>query len=137
MKNLLVVFDTNVIVSALLARDNESNEVRLLGYVSSNVITPIFSDEIIKEYKEVLSRKEFGFTKKRVGDIISKMKKKGILINPHKLDLEFKDKSDLKFYEVVMEKKDRDAKLVTGNIKDFPISKRVVTPKELIKLIET
>ena len=136
MKKLLVVFDTNVIVSALLSKDNESNEVRLLTYVSSNVIIPLFSDEILKEYREVLSRNEFGFTKKSVGDIISKIKKKGILIKPHKLNIEFKDMSDLKFYEVVMEKKDRDAKLVTGNIKDFPINKRVVTPKKLLKLIE-
>lgn len=90
----------------------------------------------MKEYKEVLSRKEFGFNKKNVGDMIARFKKRGILVKPHKLDLVFKDMSDLKFYEVVMEKKDKNAKLVTGNIKDFPIDKRIVTPKELLKLIE-
>lgn len=50
--------------------------------------------------------------------------------------MDFKDISDLKFYEVVMEKKDKNAKLVTGNIKDFPVDKRIVTPRELLKLIE-
>ena len=35
-----------------------------------------------------------------------------------------------------MEKKDKNAKLVTGNIKDFSIDKRVVTPREMIKFIE-
>ena len=35
-----------------------------------------------------------------------------------------------------MEKKDKNAKLVTGNIKDFPVDKRIVTPRELLKLIE-
>lgn len=136
MNKFLVEFDTNVIVSALLSDDVDSNEVKLMEYINSNIITPIFSDDIMKEYKEVLSRKEFGFNKKSIGDMIARFKKRGILIKPHKLELEFKDGSDLKFYEVVMEKKDKNAKLVTGNIKDFPFDKRVVTPRELLKLIE-
>lgn len=136
MNKFLVVFDTNVIVSALLSDEVDSNEVKLMEYINSNIITPIFSDDIMKEYKEVLSRKEFGFNKKSVGDMIAGFKKKGILVKPHKLDISFKDISDLKFYEVVMEKKDKNAKLVAGNIKDFPVDKRIVTPRELLKLIE-
>lgn len=136
MNKFLVVFDTNVIVSALLSDDVDSNEVKLMEYINLNIITPIFSDDIMKEYKEVLSRKEFGFNKKSVGDMIARFKKKGIFVKPHKLDINFKDVSDLKFYEVVMEKKDKNAKLVTGNIKDFPIDKRIVTPREMLKLIE-
>lgn len=136
MNKFLVVFDTNVIVSALLSDDVDSNEVKLMEYINSNIITPIFSDDIMKEYKEVLSRKEFGFNKKSVGDMIARFKKKGILVKPHKLDINFKDISDLKFYEVVMEKKDKNAKLVTGNIKDFPADRRIVTPREMLKLIE-
>ena len=62
--------------------------------------------------------------------------KRGKLIKPHKLNINFKDLSDLKFYEVVMEKKDKNAKLVTGNIKDFPSDRRIVTPREMLKLIE-
>lgn len=136
MNKFLVVFDTNVIVSALLADEEENNELKLMEYVNLGIITPIFSNEIMKEYKEVLSRKEFGFNKKSIGDMIARFKKRGILIKPHKLDLEFKDKPDLKFYEVVMEKKDKNTKQVTGNIKDFPFDKRIVTPRELLKLIE-
>ena len=135
MNRYLVVFDTNVLVSALLS-GSDSNEVKLMKYIDLSAITPIFSDEIIKEYKEVLSRKEFGFSRKNVGDIISKFRKRGLLIKPQELDLEFKDMSDLKFYEVVMDKKDKNAKLVTGNIKHFPKNNIVVTPRELIKLIE-
>ena len=136
MNKFLVVFDTNVIVSALLSDDVDSNEVKLMEYINSNIITPIFSDDIMKEYREVLSRKEFGFNKKSVGDMITRFKKKGMIIKPHQLDMDFKDISDLKFYEVVMEKKDKNAKLVTGNIKDFPVDKRIVTSRELLKLIE-
>ena len=135
MNRFLVVFDTNVLVSALLS-NSDSNETKLMEYTEQSVITPIFSDEIIEEYKEVLSRKEFGFSKKNVGEIISKFRKRGLLIKPKELDLEFKDISDLKFYEVVMDKKDKNARLVTGNIKHFPKNNIVVTPKELIRLIE-
>lgn len=76
MKKALVVFDTNVLVSALLANDVDNNEVKLLEYINTNIITPLYSSEILLEYKEVLSRKEFGFTKKGVGDLISRFKKR-------------------------------------------------------------
>ena len=66
MNKFLVVFDTNVIVSALLADEEENNELKLMEYVNLGIITPIFSNEIMKEYKEVLSRKEFGFNKRIV-----------------------------------------------------------------------
>ena len=67
MNRFLVVFDTNLLVSALLADNNDNNELKLMNYVNANVITPIFSAEVLQEYKEVLSRKEFGFSKKDVG----------------------------------------------------------------------
>ena len=136
MHRFLVVFDTNVIVSALLAKNDDNNELRLLGYIDDKVIIPLYSVEIMKEYREVLSRKEFGFTKNSIANAIAVFQKKGILVNPKKLDIDLKDKSDLKFYEVVMEKRNNNAKLVTGNIKDYPVDKKVVTPKELLKMIE-
>ena len=61
--------------SALLANSDDSNELKLFEYVNTNIITPLYSSEILLEYKEVLSRKEFGFTKKGVGDLISRFKK--------------------------------------------------------------
>ena len=54
MNKFLVVFDTNVIVSALLADEEENNELKLMEYANLGIITPIFSNEIMKEYKEVL-----------------------------------------------------------------------------------
>lgn len=40
------------------------------------------------------------------------------------------------FYEVVMEKRDDDAHLVTGNKKHFPIREYIVTPAELMEKIK-
>ena len=43
---------------------------------------------------------------------------------------------DLIFYEVAMEKRDNDAHLVTGNQKHYPIRDFIVTPAEMMKIIQ-
>ncbi len=63
----------------------------VMAHVYSGAITPVFNDEIIKEY-------------------------------------------DVVFYEVKMSKE--DAYLVTGNIKHFPKKPFVVTPREMVELLE-
>ena len=49
-------------------------------------------------------------------------------------DESFPDPEDIVFYEVKMSK--ADAYLVTGNIKHFPREPRVVTPKEMVEILE-
>ena len=46
------------------------------------------------------------------------------------------DMDDLIFYEVAMEKRDDDAYLVTGNQKRYPIRDFIVTPAEMMELID-
>ena len=45
------------------------------------------------------------------------------------------DMKDLPFYEVVMEKRDDGAYLVTGNLRHFPKETFIVTPRELLDLL--
>ena len=46
------------------------------------------------------------------------------------------DPDDAIFYEVVMEARETiDAYLVTGNIKHFPVKPYVVTPKEMLEIL--
>ena len=131
-----VIFDTNVIVSMLFSSDINSYPMQLMNYIYDGIITPIYSEEILNEYKEVLSRNKFPFTKKMVGDFINYIKKLGINIEPQKLEIEFKDLDDLIFYEVLMYKDEREKKLVTGNIKHFPKQINIMTPKEMVELIK-
>lgn len=42
------------------------------------------------------------------------------------------DVKDQPFFELVMSKKINDSKLITGNIKHFPIKPFIITPKEFI-----
>lgn len=131
-----VIFDTNVIVSMLFSSDINSYPMQLMNYVYDGTIIPIYSYDIINEYKEVLSRDKFPFTKKMVGDLINYIKKLGININPEKLELNFDDYDDLIFYEVLMTKSQHKKSLVTGNIKHFPKQHNILTPKEMVELIK-
>ena len=42
----------------------------------------------------------------------------------------------LEYYEVAMEKRDDDAYLVTGNQKHYPIRDFIVTPAEMMEILE-
>lgn len=128
------VIDTNVIVSAFL----KSNSVpdTLLDLALSGVIIPLLNDEILAEYKEVLSRDKFGFGDEIVNEFIKTINGVGLYINEEKLDIEFPDIKDKVFYEIVMEKRKSDeAYLVTGNIKHFPNETFIVTPREMLEII--
>lgn len=54
------VIDTNVIISAVMAfnkSNEESSPYIILANVLAGRVIPLFSSEIIDEYKDVLSRK--------------------------------------------------------------------------------
>lgn len=53
------------------------------------------------------------------------------------MDIELPDPKDAIFYEIVMEKrKNTEAFLVTGNIKHFPKEPFIVTPREMLTILE-
>lgn len=55
------VIDTNVLVSALISNHADAATVLLVGRLLSGEIVPVYSDEIMHEYREVLGRKKFRF----------------------------------------------------------------------------
>lgn len=128
------VIDTNVVVSAFLKRDSIPDT--LLDLALSGYIIPLVNNDVLKEYKEVLSRPKFNFSLDIVNGFIDEIRTKAIYIDEEKLDIELPDPKDKVFYEIVMEKrKTDDAYLVTGNIKHFPTKPFVVTPREMLELI--
>jgi putative PIN family toxin of toxin-antitoxin system len=56
------VIDTNVLVSALLSSHDDAATVLVVGKLFSGEVIPLFSDEILKEYNDVLRRKKFRFS---------------------------------------------------------------------------
>lgn len=134
-KQILAVIDTNVIVSALLNHDGESNPSIVLTSVISGSITPLYNENILSEYKDVLSRDKFPFRQEDIESTIDLFVKKGILIDstvPVKEN--FVDLDDVVFYEVAMSME--GTYLITGNIKHFPINSIVVTPAEMVEKLK-
>lgn len=43
---------------------------------------------------------------------------------------------DIPFYEVVMEKRNEDAYLVTGNLKHFPTEPFIVTARQMLDILD-
>ena len=129
------VIDTNVLVSALLSSKDDTATVQVLGKVITGEIIPVYSNVITKEYREVLSRKEFGFSGELIEYLMSAIEKYGILLDPSPSGITLPDMKDVPFYEVVLEKRDDNAYLVTGNIKHFPKEPFVVTPRELLDIL--
>ncbi len=134
-KQILAVIDTNVIVSALLNHDSESNPSIVLTNVISGNITPLYNEDILSEYKDVLSRDKFPFRQEDVESTIDLFVKKGILIDSTvPIKENFPDLDDVVFYEVAMSME--GTYLVTGNIKHYPINSMVVTPAEMGEILK-
>ena len=129
------VFDTNVLVSALLSGKDDAATVQVLGKAIAGEIIPVYSNSIIKEYREVLSRGKFGFSGEVVKYLLSAIEKYGILVDPSPSGVSLPDMKDVPFYEVVLEKRDENAYLVTGNTRHFPKEPYIVTPRELLDMV--
>ena len=56
---IYAVIDTNVIVSAYITKNPTAATSRVWVAVLQGKIVPVYSDEIIDEYTEVLHRKKF------------------------------------------------------------------------------
>ena len=132
--NYYVVIDTNVLVSAMLRWDSVPGNILELAF--GGPIIPVLNQEIVSEYREVLSRPKFHLTQSIIDDVISSIRERVIFVDADTLDVLLPDPKDRVFYEVVMEeRKQEDAYLVTGNIKHFPNKPFIVTPREMLDII--
>ena len=128
------VIDTNVVVSAMLKKD--SMPALVLKEVLVGNIHLLVNDDILDEYLEVLRRKKFGFPIDAVMNLVDELKKQAIYVDATPTEEYMPDPDDAVFYEIVMEaRKDADAYLITGNLKHFPEKPFVITPAEMIEIL--
>lgn len=130
------VIDTNVFISALLSKRADSATVRVLEAMFDGKIVPLYHEDILEEYNEVLHRSKFHFKEETIQLVISAVKQYGVEVFPQPTGEILVDMDDLVFYEVAMEKKDDDTYLVTGNQKHYPVRDFIVTPAEMMEIIE-
>ncbi len=132
----LVVIDTNVLISALLSKHSDAATVQILNAVFDGKIIPVFNDEILEEYDNVLHRPKFKFPNSSIELLLEAIKTYGVFAKQLITNEILPDPKDLVFYEVVMAKQNEDAYLVTGNSKHFPKKPFIVTPNELLTIMK-
>ena len=132
---IYAVIDTNVLVSALFSISGNSNPSIIIRKIIDGVITPLYNEDILTEYEEVLNRDKFPFRKADIDWLISAFLDYGISLGRTAISDEiFIDKDDIVFYEVALSKE--DSFLVTGNIRHFPKKPFIVTPAEMLTIID-
>ena len=96
------VIDTNVLVSALLAKHTDSAPVQILDRLFSRDFIPMYNEEIIAEYNEVLRRRKFNFSENAIGFAIDALIEAGVESERVASSGEVIDPKDVVFYEVSM-----------------------------------
>ena len=130
------VIDTNVFISALLSKNPDAATVKVLRAVLDGRIVPLFHSEIMAEYDEVLHRNKFHLREESIQVVLTAVRMYGVEVFPQPTGEILVDMDDLIFYEVALEKRDDDAYLVTGNQKHYPIKDFIVTPAEMMEIVE-
>ena len=138
MTRKYVVIDTNVLVSALITRNESSPTVQILHFLASGNIIPVYSDEIVKEYNEVLRRAKFKLPESIIINLLKDIMDNGLKVTEFAQVKEaMPDPKDVGFYAVTLSSQDKNSLLVTGNSKHFPEKPFVVTPSELVEILKS
>ena len=127
------VIDTNVLVSVLLAKSEDSSVIKLIDAVLDGKIIPLFNNKIIAEYTEVLSRPKFKFDKELRELLVERIVFLGEDADRTAYPESLPDEDDRVFYEVALGTD--DAYLVTGNLRHFPKTPIVVTPAQMLDIL--
>ena len=134
--NFYAVIDTNVILSALLSKKSDTATVKVIKAVMDGRIIPLLHDDILAEYEDVLYREKFHLKPATIQIVLQAFRIYGIKVTPQKSDENFPDPDDLIFYEVTLAKRDDDAYLVTGNQRHYLIRDFIVTPAQMISILD-
>lgn len=127
------VFDTNVLVSAMITSNSDSATVKVLELVATGRIIPLYNSEIITEYYEVLHRSKFNLRENDIANMLEMLVEQGVSSHRVATSEQFVDVDDVVFYEIALSKE--GAYLITGNTKHFPKTPIVVTPSEMLEII--
>ncbi len=129
---MLVVLDTNILVSALLSPFGPP--ARVLDMVLGGDIQVAYDDRLLAEYREVLARPKFSFAPEDVATVLAYLEADGERVTARPLSCELPDPDDLPFLEVATQVK---AVLITGNTAHYPEAVRgevqVVAPGEFFR----
>ena len=107
---MLVVIDTNILVSALWSKSGAP--ARAVGLVLSGQLTPCYDHRIMLEYRQVLQRPKFRFRPAEINALLDWFKQNGRSVVPAKYC---------------------GAVLITGNLKHFPSDDAVMSVSDFLE----
>ena len=131
---IYAVIDTNVFVSAYMTHNLNSATSKVVDYLLNGKILLLYNNEIMAEYEDVLSRSYLRISPIERESLFDFIRKNGIRTDQTSFNSLFVDEDDRVFYEVMLSKD--DSFLVTGNLKHFPTEPRVVTPAQMLEILD-
>ena len=131
---IYAVIDTNVLVSALFTHNADAATARVIEALMEGRFVPLYNEEIIDEYNDVLHRAKFMFPQWKVDMYLEVFHERGVRTERVTSNEFLPDPSDVVFYEVALSKV--GSYLVTGNQKHFPRKPLVVTPAEMMDILD-
>lgn len=130
------VVDTNILVSAALATDRlQSIPYAVFQGISKHLFTPIVDENIVEEYCEVMSRSKFRWNVSYGQRFVDEILKYAINEPVAPTDFTLPDVDDRIFYDVAFAHRDKNAYIVTGNIKHFPNVPFTISARNFLDLI--
>ena len=129
---IYAVINTNVLVSALITKNPEAATAKVVRLLLEQEFVPLYDADIIAEYEDVLHRSKFPILKETAEALISFIIENGIESSRVNFAESMPDEDDRVFYEVSLSQE--DSFLVTGNLKHYPSSPRVITPVQFLEV---
>ena len=129
------VIDTNVLISSLITADFYSPTVSVIKEIRDGGIIPIYSDYLMAEYREVLSRSKFKIPEDVIERIIGLFIDRGVKFEPDEEFVMMPDPGDVPIFLITMQTRELDSYLVTGNTKHYPATDFVVTPRKMMEIL--
>ena len=133
---MLIVVDTNVVVSGLLNPNGPPG--RIVDLIAANLVQVAYDDRVLAEYEDVLSREPFSFSLRQISALIDHIRLNGALVSPLPLrPASYPDLKDLPFAEVAIAA--GVGTIVTGNKAHFSFVAAygiaVLSPAEFLRQI--
>ena len=130
---IYAVIDTNVLVSALITHNSLSATVKVVRLLFEGGFTPLYDSAIIEEYQEVLHPTKFNLQHSVADALISYIVEHGIETSRTSFLEAMTDEDDRMFYEITLSVE--DSFLVTGNLKHYPKTPKVITPTDFVRVV--
>lgn len=132
---MLVVVDTNVLVSALI--NPGGVPARVVDEIRAQTLRPIVSEELLDEYREVLTRARLRFSSSQVDSLLDDLAALALHLHATPKDpATLPDPDDAPFIAVALA---AACPIVTGNSRHFPpeCGVEILTPAQCLSRLFT